>query len=161
MASIFYFQHTVTLPHKLTYILFRKQWSVSKERISMIILKGLSSKFYHTSLTGYCFILLLLHSATPFSVLAAAKATTTMAIWQCCFISTYPLGHAGEYFTIKRPSLQPSSTSSGTQHCTNCLCAISEGHRNPCENPELDQKKKKGPGGLWGICCELHNLQRL
>ena len=48
--------------------------------------------------------------------------------------------------SIKRPSLQPSSTSSGIQHCTNCLCAISEGHRNQCEKPELDQKKKKKKG---------------
>lgn len=27
-----------------------------------------------------------------------------------------------------------------------CLCVISESHRNPCENPELDQKEKKKGG---------------
>lgn len=45
---------------------------------------------------SYCFVLPLR------SLSRQLQKTTTMAIWQCCFISTYPLGHTGEYFTFNQ-----------------------------------------------------------
>ncbi|KAL0615087.1 hypothetical protein AAY473_015540 [Plecturocebus cupreus] len=55
------------------------------------------------------------------SLSAAAKATITKAILQCCFISTYPLRHAGEYFAFNQeasplPSSRPCSTSSAQEN---------------------------------------------
>lgn len=70
--------------------------------------------------TSFSWKMLLLSSLS-----AAAKATITKAILQCRLISTYPLGHTGEYFTFNQgalplSSLQPCSSSSGMQHGTNC-----------------------------------------
>lgn len=97
------------------------------------------------------------------SLSAAAKATITEAILQCCFISTYPLGHTGEYFTFNQgalplSSLQPCSSSSGMRHRTDCphhLWRPQEPTRGPRARPN------DGPANLWGIYCELPNLQKM
>lgn len=77
---------------------------------------------------------------------AATKATITQAILQCCFIPTYPLGHAGEYVTFNQEApqylIQPARPHKLSVQSLKATIGL-------CKGPKLGQKGKGGEGGTF------------